>query len=481
LAASRKPGALGIDGLVIDLNSRAHVPHHHSIPGSTGGSSHQSLTHRSAHAHRAHVTPKKLAVLRQGDRGADVRWAQALLNYQSASAPHLRLDGVFGPKTHEAVLSFQRSAGLKVDGIVGRHTWTALVQTNRAAASTIATPAASIKPRPVAGTQQQSVRDWPLTRRFEVVLKTVPKHLPKEMAEQFRAMLTPLNIGIAGSGLAAWAVSHAFGVGEIVDVILGVVGFLFIGLAIFKAGEDIGSCLAITLNATEPGDLDRAADYLAQAVVILGVTAFFLLLARVATRFAGSRAASEGGSGSSSNPPPDSPPPADDGPPPADEPDPPPDVPPSDPKALAAALRDAPPGSPERAALADQFAKISTHSAEPANRVVLGQYEEGAGYVAEAENHGGVYYKTPDGTYQIMGKQAAWETNEAFLKQQMATGKPIEFTGMSEDEVASKLADLQAAGKPIESASARYREFVFMQQNAASYGYVQQGMTFVKP
>ena len=35
-------------------------------------------------------------------------------------------DGKFGPKTEEAVKKFQKDKGLKVDGIVGKNTWTAL-------------------------------------------------------------------------------------------------------------------------------------------------------------------------------------------------------------------------------------------------------------------------------------------------------------------------------------------------------------------
>ena len=36
------------------------------------------------------------------------------------------LDGIFGPATREAVISYQRSRGLAADGIVGCNTWRSL-------------------------------------------------------------------------------------------------------------------------------------------------------------------------------------------------------------------------------------------------------------------------------------------------------------------------------------------------------------------
>lgn len=57
--------------------------------------------------------------LKKGDRGNDVKTLQHYL--------HLYEDGIFGPITEEAVKTFQRQKGLKVDGIVGVATWTALV------------------------------------------------------------------------------------------------------------------------------------------------------------------------------------------------------------------------------------------------------------------------------------------------------------------------------------------------------------------
>lgn len=61
--------------------------------------------------------------LRSGARGAAVRSLQEALNARGAS---LRVDGIFGPGTLSAVRSFQGSAGLTQDGIVGRRTWSAL-------------------------------------------------------------------------------------------------------------------------------------------------------------------------------------------------------------------------------------------------------------------------------------------------------------------------------------------------------------------
>ena len=53
-------------------------------------------------------------VLKLGSRGNEVKLLQEKLN--------LKVDGIFGPLTEEAVKDFQRSNGLEVDGIVGTNT-----------------------------------------------------------------------------------------------------------------------------------------------------------------------------------------------------------------------------------------------------------------------------------------------------------------------------------------------------------------------
>lgn len=67
----------------------------------------------------ARVARTASPTLRQGARGEQVRVLQRNVGGIAA-------DGIFGPKTGDAVRKFQRANGLKVDGIVGRQTWGAL-------------------------------------------------------------------------------------------------------------------------------------------------------------------------------------------------------------------------------------------------------------------------------------------------------------------------------------------------------------------
>lgn len=62
--------------------------------------------------------------VRQGSKGATVSDLQRRL--ASAGFNPGPVDGVFGPKTRAAVVSFQKAKGLQQDGIVGPKTWGAL-------------------------------------------------------------------------------------------------------------------------------------------------------------------------------------------------------------------------------------------------------------------------------------------------------------------------------------------------------------------
>ncbi|MEO7548408.1 MAG: peptidoglycan-binding domain-containing protein [Ramlibacter sp.] len=61
-------------------------------------------------------------LIRQGTSGADVRAVQDVLNFHIRRLAPLVVDGSFGPATHGRVMEFQKSNGLKQDGIVGQNT-----------------------------------------------------------------------------------------------------------------------------------------------------------------------------------------------------------------------------------------------------------------------------------------------------------------------------------------------------------------------
>lgn len=58
--------------------------------------------------------------LKSGDRGTGVKWLQSFLNkagYNPGS-----IDGIWGTKTQNAVIAFQKANGLTVDGLAGKDT-----------------------------------------------------------------------------------------------------------------------------------------------------------------------------------------------------------------------------------------------------------------------------------------------------------------------------------------------------------------------
>lgn len=68
-------------------------------------------------------------IVANGSSGPNVVKLQNALNELSEkypSIPILKVDGIFGSKTEEAVLQFQGMFNLTTDGVVGRYTWTAI-------------------------------------------------------------------------------------------------------------------------------------------------------------------------------------------------------------------------------------------------------------------------------------------------------------------------------------------------------------------
>jgi len=111
------------------------------------------------------ASPMADGVLREGERGVEVRQLQERLNAagaRDAAGRVLGTDGEFGQRTEDAVRSFQRARGLEVDGIAGPETLRALQQP----APTRPVPGAPSAPEPTPPAGLRS--GWPVPGRTEI-------------------------------------------------------------------------------------------------------------------------------------------------------------------------------------------------------------------------------------------------------------------------------------------------------------------------
>ncbi len=90
-------------------------------------------------------------ILRPGDTGDEVRVIQyflAVVGTFNDAVPSVAINGTFDEATQNAVIAFQRSAGLDPDGIVGAETWDQLYDAYRGIVSTITVPENRVAPYP---------------------------------------------------------------------------------------------------------------------------------------------------------------------------------------------------------------------------------------------------------------------------------------------------------------------------------------------
>ena len=305
MVGSRRPGPLGAapevddlrDGTLVRQRSpRPGVMTGHAVASGQGGVVLSQVMPGPPTLRGVSAGPA-VHVLRRGSQGFEVQKLQRQINARLTPCPGLAIDAVFGPITEQAVVEYQKGVSIVADGIVGGHTWYHLVKGDRAV--TVQPPAArpelagngltnaakSVVKLPMASTAPLAapgIWEWPLDRKFgDVLQRTAPK-LPANMRHEFLGLLSPTNIAIMATCLVAWAGSHAFGVGEAIDVLLVSLGMLFVGMAIIDVAKEVGDCVLETSGATEEKDLEAAASHLARAIAIIGVLAFIALFAKVA-------------------------------------------------------------------------------------------------------------------------------------------------------------------------------------------------------
>ena len=114
-------------------------------------------------------------------------------------------------------------------------------------------------------------------RLKDVLGRTMAKVGPETKA-QLQALVSPDSLKIIAGVLAAWIISHAFGLGEIIDAILLVAGAIAVGWAIFEGVDHLYDFATHTYKGRSAADFERAADHLAKAITILGIQAVMAVL-----------------------------------------------------------------------------------------------------------------------------------------------------------------------------------------------------------
>jgi hypothetical protein len=129
-----------------------------------------------------------------------------------------------------------------------------------------------------------NVAAMPLTERLREVLTRSKKNFGPDVGAAIDSLLSPTNLAILAGTLTVWAGSHFFGVGEIVDVLLLVVGAFTIGWSIGDVARDLYTFTERTVNARTEADLDAAAQAFSHAIVLAGITVIMAVLLRKSAR-----------------------------------------------------------------------------------------------------------------------------------------------------------------------------------------------------
>ncbi len=108
--------------------------------------------------------------------------------------------------------------------------------------------------------------------------------LPADMQDSFAQLFTPANLAILTGVLAAWAASHAYGVGFVADAGLLFMGVLAMGTMAFQAAALLRDYVITAADAQDEHDLEKASRYLAECVALIGVAVFIAVIFKAAGR-----------------------------------------------------------------------------------------------------------------------------------------------------------------------------------------------------
>lgn len=131
---------------------------------------------------------------------------------------------------------------------------------------------------------QTAVEKMTTTEKIAETIRRAILLLPADVGKELMALLDPLALAIVVGVVVVWAVSHFIGVGEIIDVVLIIIGIISIGPIAWKAGEHLINFAIGAVGAKVSEDLDKAAEHLSEAIALLGVQVIMALLLKKAPK-----------------------------------------------------------------------------------------------------------------------------------------------------------------------------------------------------
>ncbi|TWB22782.1 hypothetical protein FBZ89_103412 [Nitrospirillum amazonense] len=130
---------------------------------------------------------------------------------------------------------------------------------------------------------------WSMIQRVVGMLRRSIPYLPRDMQQAAKSLFTLETLYWLAGFLAAWAVGHAAGYGEAIDVILLGVGYAMVGWSVFGGLNDLGHGVAMATTAKTEHDLDEAAKRTAAGLTVLTINALIVLIAKVKPASGGKR------------------------------------------------------------------------------------------------------------------------------------------------------------------------------------------------
>jgi hypothetical protein len=125
-----------------------------------------------------------------------------------------------------------------------------------------------------------AVSAWSASDKVRESIVRSKKYMPAALAAQLDALLSVENLALLTATVVIWAGSHVFGVGEVVDVGLLLLGAFFIGWSIEGVVRDLVFFGTTAIRAQGEADLDSAGQAFASAVITAGITAVMAILLR---------------------------------------------------------------------------------------------------------------------------------------------------------------------------------------------------------